>query len=307
MVVNGVASSAVSAHLSPSWLARVEALWINSSPFQPIALRGLYHVVNGNVSESFLAWQNLRDRSGAEYDGSMYHFIYKRIVCTSDLALFRILTAALLRQSPANFTDAARQDLIDHCVALKMVLLSSVVHSSWIGPSPHQKMGSKAGMWAGRRGKKSEGWASGWIEGGDDVSIRGGLKCVSTSSTFLATIALGACCFMAFEVSLGQLVCVVYSWWACGKLCEGAGQLLVSPKSAAIPCARLCPRLCVCVSSGISQYSCRLSQTARRESAHDGRQGLRRASSHPVGIAPQRSCARAIGVGPLLVSSGRSP
>jgi hypothetical protein len=204
VVVNGVASSAVSAHLSPSWLARVEALWINSSPFQPIALRGLYHVVNGNVSESFLAWQNLRDRSGAEYDGSMYHFIYKRIVCTSDLALFRILTAALLRQSPANFTDAARQDLIDHCVALKMVLLSSVVHSSWIGPSPHQKMGSKAGMWAGRRGKKSEGWASGWIEGGDDVSIRGGLKCVSTSSTFLATIALGACCFMAFEVSLGQ-------------------------------------------------------------------------------------------------------
>ena len=113
--------------------------------------------------------------------------------------------------------------ILDHWVALKIVLLSSVVHSSWIGQSPHNKMGSKAGIWPGRRSTRSEGWASGWMEGGDDVSIRGGFKCVSTSSTFLATIALGACCFMAFEVSICQSVEV---FDACvGIFASGADQL----------------------------------------------------------------------------------
>lgn len=207
-VINGVQKGVVSAQLTSSWLSRVEALWKNNSQIQQIALKGLYHVVNGNLSESFLAWTRLRDRSGVEYDGSVFHFEYKRLARTSDVALFRILTSALLQHSDANFTDSVRQDLIDHWVSQKIVLLSLATCSSWVGPSPHRKMGPMGHMaprTASSRGVPGiEGWASGWAEG-DAVDVCGGLNCVSTAPTFLATIALGSCCLMAFEVSLWSL------------------------------------------------------------------------------------------------------
>ena len=171
---------------------------------QQTALKALYHVVNGNLSESFLSWQWLRDRSGAEYDGSMFHFKYKRLARTSDIALFKILTSALLQQNHADLTESARQDLIDHWVSLKIVLLSAAVHSSWVGPSPHRKMGSSANARTARATRGLEGWASGWAEGDETDGCRG-LKCVSTGTTFLVTIALGSCCLMAFEVSLYSL------------------------------------------------------------------------------------------------------
>ena len=85
-VVSGMRKSPVSALLSPAWFARVEALWTNTSKVQQMALKGLYHVVNRNLSEAFLAWQWIRDNSGAAYDGTAFHFTYKRLPRTSGVS-----------------------------------------------------------------------------------------------------------------------------------------------------------------------------------------------------------------------------
>lgn len=200
-MVSGTPKSPVSSYLSDAWFARVEALWKNASKLQQNALKGLYHVINGNLSEGFLAWKWLRDHSGAEYDGGIFHFVYKRLVRTSDIALFKILTAALLasdRGAASIFSEDARQLLVDHWVALRMILLNSVVETSWVGPSPNKRVNYKGqGLRAanGRRGM--HGWASGWVEGADGLA---GSGFVDSGASFLAILALGACCDMTFEV-----------------------------------------------------------------------------------------------------------
>jgi len=205
-VVNGSPKSPVSAYLTSAWFSRVEALWKNNSKIQQTALKGLYHVINGSLSEGFLAWQWLREHSGAEYDGSMYHFVYKRLVRTSDVALFKILTAALLAAdlgTPSIFSEDARQLLVDHCVALRVVLLNSVVETAWMGPSPNKRVNYRGGMRAaqGRGGMKR--WASGWVESTDGL---GGSGYVDSGATFLAILALGACCSMVFEPGISPLL-----------------------------------------------------------------------------------------------------
>jgi len=199
-VVSGAPKSPVSSFLSDAWFARVEALWKNASKMQQTALKGLYHVRNGNLSEGYLAWQWLRDHSGAEYDGGMFHFVYKRLVRTSDIALLKILTAALLasdRGTSSIFSEDARQLLVDHWVALRVVLLNSVVETAWVGPSPNKRMNFKGGLRAAKGRRGMNGWASGWVEGADGLA---GSGFVDSGATFLAILALGACCSMTFEV-----------------------------------------------------------------------------------------------------------
>jgi len=205
-VVNGSPKSPVSAYLTGAWFSRVEALWKNNSKIQQTALKGLYHVINGSLSEGFLAWQWLRDHSGAEYDGSMYHFVYKRLVRTSDVALFKILTAALLAAdlgTPSIFSEDARQLLVDHVVALRVVLLHSVVETAWMGPSPNKRVNYNGGMRAAQTRGGMKRWASGWAESTDGL---GGSGYVDSGSTFLAILALGACCSMVFEPGISPLL-----------------------------------------------------------------------------------------------------
>jgi len=60
-------------------------------------------------------------------------------------------------------------------VALKLLLLGSVVGSSWVGPSPNKKINYKGGMRLPRGGLGGRGgWASGWVDGSDGVCMGGG-------------------------------------------------------------------------------------------------------------------------------------
>jgi hypothetical protein len=198
----------VSPAMSDTWLARVEALWKGNSKIERAALKGLYHVINRNMSGAFLVWQWLRDVAGVEYDGSVFHFVYNRLTRTSDIALFRILTVSLLACDDENgnlMSGAWRSELVDNAVALRMVLLSSVVDTCWIGPSPSMSMPLKGGVrTATRKPGAFKGWASGWAESCDGLSMASG--CVESGATFLATIALGACCSLAFEAGSSPLV-----------------------------------------------------------------------------------------------------
>jgi hypothetical protein len=162
--------------------------------------------------------------SGAEYDGTTCHFLYKRLVRTSDVALFKILTSALLLAATGNstestgnstesteggsskqfFTRAAMRELVDHWVALRIVLLSSVVRTSWHGPGPNSRVTHRTRVRGHRQALGPKGWASGWTQDCDvgAISVGGGARkgLVSTEATLLATLALGACCSFAFEV-----------------------------------------------------------------------------------------------------------
>lgn len=142
---------------------------------------------------------------------------YKLTSCASgvplaEIALFKILTSSILEcleesKKIDSLAQSAWCELIDHWVALRVILLSSCVHTSWIGPSLHRRMNQRLKIAAEHtEGGRGTGWASGWAEGGDGLEMHGGSgRSVSSGVTFLAAIALGACCTFAFEVRLSDL------------------------------------------------------------------------------------------------------